>query len=315
VNIPVGMYPATKESQISFHLLHKKDCGRIKNQRVCSECGEVLDYDELVKGYEYEKGEYIAITPDEIKGAQAESTDSIKILQFVELDEIDPIYFDSPYYLVPGKHGDKAYALLRHTLEKSGKAGIANFVLRTKEYLAAVRVVGNALVLNTMHFADEVREAEGLPAEAKVAESEVKMALQLVDAMSDKFDVTHFHDHYNEALLQLIQKKLEGKPIQSKKQAEKPTNVLDLMSRLKESLEKSADSEKSGPTRKSASTSRTNAPTSRAKAPSKPRKTATPKAVKPKAATPVAKAGAKTGSRPVTAAKSKAVKPNLKLAA
>lgn len=252
VNIPVGIYPATKENQVSFHLLHKKDCGRIKNQRVCSECGEVLDYDELVKGYEYEKGEYVSLTMDEIGKAQSENTDAIKIVKFVDVDEIDPIYFDSPYYIVPGKHGDKAYSLLRHTLEKSGKTGIATFVLRTKEYLAAVRVVGDALLLNTMHFAAEVREAEGIPAAGKIDEGEAKMALQLVDAMTEKFDIAQFKDHYNDALLELIEKKLEGKPIRAKKEEKQPTNVLDLMSRLKESLEKSAAEEAPATRRKSA---------------------------------------------------------------
>jgi len=263
------MYPATKENQVSFHLLHKKDCGRIKNQRVCSECGEVLDYDDLIKGYEYEKGEYIAITPEELKDAQSETSDAIAIQGFVDLEEIDPIYFDSPYYLVPGKHGEKAYALLRHTLEKSGKAGIATFVLRTKEYLAVVRVKDNALLLNTMHFADEVRDAEGIPsAEADVNEGEAKMALQLVDAMSDEFDAGKYKDQYNDALLQIIEKKLKGKPIRAKKEAQAPTNVLDLMSRLKESIDQSSGAQKTA-TKSGASAKSRAAATKTKKAPAK----------------------------------------------
>lgn len=296
VNIPVGMYPATRENQISFHLLHKKDCGRIKNQRVCTECGEILDYDELTKGYEYEKGEYVEVTPEEIKEAQSETSDAIKILKFVDLDEIDPIYFDSPYYLTPGKHGDKAYSLLRHTLEKSGKAGIASFVLRTKEYLAAVRVKDHALLLNTMHFADEVREAEGMPSEkAEVSEGEAKMALQLVDAMSDEFNAEDYKDHYNEALLQIIDKKLQGKPVRAKKQTEHPTNVLDLMSRLKESIEQSGASANGSGSR------------SASKSAAKPKRAATK--------TAATKSAARSTSNAKPAKKTTASKPHLKLAA
>lgn len=245
VNIPVGMYPATKENQVSFHLLHAKDCGRIKNQRVCSVCGEVLDYDELVKGYEYEKDQYVPVTQEELKGAQSEASDAISIQGFVDLDEIDPIYFDSPYYLTPGKHGGRAYTLLCEVLRKSGKAGIATFVLRTKEYLVALRVKDDALLLNTMHFADEVREPEGIPTpEKKPDASELKMGLQLVESMTGEFDAEKYKDHYNEALLAVIQKKLEGQPVKASKTEKKPTNVLDLMSRLKESLEKSGTGDK-----------------------------------------------------------------------
>lgn len=238
VNIPVGMYPATKENQVSFHLLHKKDCGRIKNQRVCTECGEILDYDDLIKGYEYKKDHYVEVTKEEFKQAQSEQSDAITIKGFVDLDDIDPIYFDSPYYLTPGKHGERAYALLRQVLQQSGKAGIASFVLRTKEYLAAVRVKDNALLLNTMHFADEVREIEGVPGDVEVEKEILEMSLKLVEAMSGEFEAEKYKDHYNETLLDVINRKLEGKPVEEREAAPPPTNVLDMMARLKESLER-----------------------------------------------------------------------------
>jgi DNA end-binding protein Ku len=234
------MYPATKSSQVSFHMLHKKDCGRIKNQRVCSECGEVVDYDELIKGFEYEKGEYVPVTDEEMKKAKPEATETIQICNFVDLDEIDPVYFDSPYYLVPSKKSDKIYVLLREALKKSNKVGIASFVLRTKQYLAAVRPLGDALVLNTMHYSDEVREAEDMPAaDTSVSDKEMEMAVQIIDAMSEEhFEPDQYKDTYNEALTTLIESKLAGKEIKTKTAGkQEPTNVLDLMSRLKASLE------------------------------------------------------------------------------
>jgi len=239
VNIPVGLYPATKENQISFHLLHKKDCGRIKNQRVCSVCGETLDYDELVKGYEYERGEYVTVTDEDMKKVMPEASDNITIHGFVDLDDIDPIFFDSPYYLVPDKRSDRVYSLLREALKKSNKVGIASFVLRTREYLASIHPHENALILNTMHYADEIRPAEGMPAGEGSSDSrEMAMAIQLIEAMGEGFEPGKYKDTYNEELLALIQTKLAGKPLKAKAAPKEPTNVLDLMSRLKASLEK-----------------------------------------------------------------------------
>jgi len=239
VNIPVGLYPATADDRVHFNMLHKEDGGRIKNQRVCAKCGDPVSYDELEKGFEYEKDHYVTLSDEELKSAQAESTETITIMAFADLEEIDPIFFDQPYYLIPGKKSDKVYALLRDTLKKTGKVGIARFVLRTREYLAALRVRGDALVLDTMHFSEEIRDAEGVPAaDEKANERELAMATQLVDAMTEKFDPEKYHDTYEEAVMELINRKLEGKAIKSKTKQPEPTNVLDLMSRLKASLEK-----------------------------------------------------------------------------
>lgn len=253
VNIPVGLYPATRDNDLHFHLLHKKDCGRIRQQRVCEECGEVVDYDELVKGYEYEKGEYIGVTPEELEKAQPEASELITIHGFVNPEKIDPIFYERPYYLMPDRKSDRVYVLLREALKQSNRVGIATFVLRTKEYLAALRPCGNALVLDTMHFADEIREAEGMPeGKADVKTDELKMTQQLIDAMEQPtFDAGKFPDTYSEAVQKMIEQKLEGKKIGGGKTApRRATNVLDLMSRLKASLEETGHPEKNAPAKK-----------------------------------------------------------------
>lgn len=238
VNIPVGMYPATRDNQVSFNLLHEKDGGRIHNQRVCKKCGETVEYEELIKGYEYEKGHYVTLSDEELRKVQPDANETITILDFVDLEDIDPIYFDRPYYLIPSKKSDKVYVLLREALKQSKKVGVAKFVLRTKEYLAAVRASGNALVLDTMHFRDEIRDKEEMPSsDVEVGKRELDMAVQLIDAMAAEFDPEKYHDSYSEALMQVVEKKLEGKKITAPTHKKEPTNVLDLMSRLKASLE------------------------------------------------------------------------------
>jgi DNA end-binding protein Ku len=274
VNLSVGMYPATRENQIHFHLLHKKDCGRIKNQRVCTVCGEVLDYDELVKGYEYQKGDYVTITDEDMKKARPESTETIAIQGFVDLDEIDPIFFDSPYYLVPANKSDRIYLLLRQALEKTGKVGIASFVLRTKEYLAVIRPYGEALLLNTMHFADEVRGAEDMPSPVEIPAKELDMAVQLVEAMGEEFDPSQYKNNYNEALRSVIERKLAGKKVETKVAPKEPTKVTDLMARLKASLESSPSAAKK-PARtaaaKKTATTKPKAPAAKTTATKKPK--------------------------------------------
>ena len=270
VNIPVGLYPATRDNDLHFHLLHKKDCGRIRQQRVCEECGEVVDYDELVKGYEYEKGEYVSVTAEELKKVQPEASELITIHSFVDPDQIDPMYYERPYYLMPDRKSDRVYTLLREALKESGRVGIATFVLRTKEYLAALRPCGNALVLDTMHFADEIREAEGVPEEKpKLKTDELKLTQQLIESMEQsKFDAEKFPDTYSQAVQKMIEQKLEGKKVSSTKAPQRrATNVLDLMSRLKASLEE-AENEKDTATK------------SKKAKPSKSRKTSSKKSTK-----------------------------------
>ena len=262
VNIPVGLYPATRDNDLHFHLLHKKDCGRIRQQRVCEECGEVVEYDELVKGFEYEKGEYVEVTPEELEKAQPESTELITIHSFVDPTQIDPMFYSRPYYLMPDKKSIRVYSLLREALHKSNRVGIATFVLRTKEYLATLRPCGNALILDTIHFADEIREAEGVPeGKAEIKKEELQMTLQLIESMEESdFEAEKFSDTYAEAVQKMIDRKLEGKNItDSKAKPRQATNVLDLMSRLKASVEETEMEEKKSSRKSKPSTKKTTA--------------------------------------------------------
>ena len=243
VNIPVGVYSATRSERLEFHFLHEKDMGRINNVRVCQVCGQEIPYDDLVKGYEYEKGEYVALTEEDFEKAAIESSKNISIMDFVNVEEIDPMFFDTPYYLVPGKNADHAYVVLRETLKQSGKAGIARVAFREREHLAAVKPHGRALMLDIMHFANEITPASELelPAEkAKVNEKEIKLAKQLVESMTDKFDLKKYKDTYREQLEEVIEKKLKGRPVRVKASKRKATtNVVDITALLAKSLKAS----------------------------------------------------------------------------
>jgi DNA end-binding protein Ku len=240
VNIPVSVYSATRSERISFHLLHKTDYGRVRNQHICELEGKVLTGDEIVKGYEYEKGEFIEMTDEDFGKVAIKSTKVIEISDFVDYLQIDPVFFDTPYYLVPGKTAAKPYALLRQALSTSGKAGIGKVAIRQREYLAAVRPHGDTLMLETMHFADEITSTKNLdlPADsAKIDKRELKVAEQLVEAMASSFDPAKYKDTYGEALLGLIEQKLKGgagKPAAMPRPA--ATKVVDIMDKLKQSI-------------------------------------------------------------------------------
>src|SRR5579864_6033605 len=199
VTIPVKLYSAIRSSgELHFNFLHDKDKGRIKNERVC-EHGHKVGWDDIVRGYEYEKGQYVVLTDEDFKKVNVEATQSVDIVEFVDQKEIDPMLYDTPYYLEPEKKGRHAYALLREALKKSGKVGIARVVIRTREHLAALRPQGYALVLETMHYADEIVPAEQFdlpPAKEKTPPTEMKAALMLIDTMAEKFDAQSFHDKY-----------------------------------------------------------------------------------------------------------------------
>jgi DNA end-binding protein Ku len=251
VNIPVGVYSATRSERISFHLLHKKDFGRVRNQRICELEGRILSNEDVVKGYEYQKGEYVELTEEDFDRIAVKTTKIIEILDFVDYQRIDPMFFDTPYYLAPGKAAAKAYALLRGALASSGKAGIGKVAIRQREYLAAVRPHGATLMLETMHFADEITSSKklGLPDEKiKVEKRELKAAEQLVEAMSSSFDPGKYKDTYREALLELIQQKVDGVAVKpAGKPRPAPTRVVDIMDRLKESIKEIDKSRKSKP--------------------------------------------------------------------
>jgi len=242
VNIPISLYPATKREELNFRLLRASDLSPINYKRVAETDGKEVPWDQIVKGYEYEKGKYVILKEEDFRRADIEATQSVEIMEFVELDEIDPMFFDRPYYLEPQKKGAKAYALLREALRRSGKVGIAKVVIKTRQHLAAVKPVQNALVLELMHFAEELIKPDALqiPGHVDIGAKELDMALELTDRMTGEWDPAKYTDDYRHALLDLIEKKIElgdkalpaGKP--SKKAA---TNVVDLASVLQESLE------------------------------------------------------------------------------
>jgi DNA end-binding protein Ku len=239
VTIPIRVYTATDEKSLKFNQLHEKDQGRIKYKRVCSVDGDEVPYDEIVKGYEYEKDHYVVLTDEEVdRGIR--STRTIDILKFVPAEEIDAIYWKQPYYLVPEQTGAKAYALLRKALGDEGYVALAKVSFRDKEHLATLRLRDNVFVLETMYWPDEIRPADfdELQIDDEVRPQELKMARSLIENMTDHFDADEFHDEYREKLEQLVEAKIEGKEIAVVEEVGTAT-VVDLMEALKASVEAS----------------------------------------------------------------------------
>ncbi|MGH2764305.1 MAG: Ku protein [Actinomycetota bacterium] len=248
VSIPVRVYTATEEKTLRFNQLHEKDHGRIKYKRVCSKDGEEVSFDEIVKGYEYEKDRYVILDDEDLEAVPVESTRTIDIAQFVDRSEIDPIYYKKTYYLGPEEAGVKAYQLLRDSLREGDRVGIAKVSFRDKEHLAAVRLMEDVLVLDTMFWPDELREADlpGLEKEAKVSDRELQMAQSLIENLSESFDPGAYRDEYREALLEIVEKKVAGEEIEVI-EAPEPSKVVDLMEALKQSVE---ETKKKAPAKK-----------------------------------------------------------------
>ena len=242
VTIPVAVYPATEEKSLKFNQLHDEDMGRIRYKRVCSVDGEEVDFDHIVKGYEVEKDKYVVLEDDDFDAVPVESSRAIDIQQFVDLDEIDPILFKKSYYLVPDETGAKAYALLRQALTEENKVGIAKVSFRDKEHLSALRFKDDVFVLETMYWPDEVRAAEfdTVPADEKVRDNEVEMARSLIDSLTEPWNPGGFKDEYREALLEIVEKKVAGEPIEAPTE-EAPARVVDLMEALKASVAAAKD--------------------------------------------------------------------------
>ena len=213
VTIPVAVYPATEEKTLRFNQLHDEDGGRIRMKRTCSVDGEEVPYDEIVKGYEYEKDRYVVLTDEDFDKVPVESSRAIDIEQFVDLDEIDPMLYKKSYYLVPDETGAKAYALLREALSQDNKVGIAKVSFRDKEHLAALRFKDEAFVLETMYWPDEIREADfgGVDVDLKVRAQELEMARQLIENLTAEWDPEEFTDEYREALLRIVEAKINGR--------------------------------------------------------------------------------------------------------
>jgi DNA end-binding protein Ku len=241
VNIPVKLFSAIQaKERVSFRLLHKKDLSPIKYERVSQKDGEVVEWKDIVKGYEYTKGKFVVLTDEDFKAAAIESSKTIEILDFVASDEVDPRYFETPYYIVPAKGGEKAYALLREAIRATGMVGIGKITMRSNSlHLAGVKVVGDALVMEIMRFADELVDVSefSFPTDAGVRPQELQMARQLVENLSQSFDASKYTDDYRGNLMKIIKAKMKGKKLAIVEPEEREsTQVVDLMARLQESL-------------------------------------------------------------------------------
>ncbi|MEO7412966.1 MAG: Ku protein [Opitutaceae bacterium] len=241
VSIPVALHPATKREELSFRLLRSSDLSPVNYKRVAEVDGKEVPWEQIVKGYEYEKGKFVVIKEEDFKRVDIEATQTIDIMDFVNLDDVNPIFFSKPYFLEPQKGGSSAYALLREVLAKTNKAGIAKVVIRTRQHLAAVKANGEALVLEIMHFADELVDQKKLKIAAgkPPAARELQMAGTLVENMTVEWDPNRYRDDYSSALLKLIEKKIEsgGQDLPSAPKAPKRSaNVIDLVAVLRESL-------------------------------------------------------------------------------
>ena len=264
VTIPVSVFPATEEKSLRFNQLHDEDMGRVRQKRVCEIDGEEVTYEHIVKGYEYEKDHYVVITDDDLDKVPIESSRAIDIVQFVDLDEIDPILFKKSYYLVPDETGAKAYALLRKALSEESKVGIAKVSFRDKEHLAALRFKDRVLVLETMFWPDEIRAAdfETVDGDSKVRGQEVEMAKSLIENLTEPWNPDAFKDDYREALMGIVEKKVAGEEIEFAPETA-PAKVVDLMEALKASV--AAAKEKTPSAKPKPSAGRKTAPKTAAK--------------------------------------------------
>jgi len=245
VSIPVRLYTAASSGGVSFNLLHAKCGNRIKQQTFCPVCNEVVERNQLVKGYEFSKDQYVRFDDDELKALEGEASKIIDIAEFVPLPSVDPIYFEKTYYLGPDKGGEKAYRLLADAMTKSDRVALAKFVMRGKESLVLIRPAQKGLMLHTMYFADEVRDfgevdkGEG----AKIREGELELAQRLIDELShDEFRPEQYQDDYRQRVLEVVNDKVEGKEVTTAAPQPQRAQVIDLMDALKESLAKRAAS-------------------------------------------------------------------------
>jgi DNA end-binding protein Ku len=239
VNVPVRMYSAVEDHALHFNFVHEPDGSRIGYEKVCKEEDKPVPDSEIVKAFEYEKGEWVYMTDEDFEAAAAENHRTIDIREFVPFDEIDPIFFERTYYLGPEENGERVYALLLRAMEESGLAGIAKWVMRDRQNLGCLRVREGAITLERMHFADEVRDLEGIaPKSAKVDKKELDMASQLVEQFRGSFDPSEYRDTYRDALCEIIKAKQKGEPVHAEPAAE-PEAPTDLMAALRASLEAS----------------------------------------------------------------------------
>jgi len=241
VNIPVELYSGSKANEIKFTLLHKKDLSEIKYARICKDEGKEVPWDEIVKGFETEKGKYIIVTDEDLKKAALEKSPSIDIIQFTDENDIDTIFYEKPYVLTPDKNADKAYSLLVDVLKKSKKVGIARYVLHNREHIAVIKTYKNFIVMNQLRFEDELQLFENLktPAVTKVTAQEIDIAIKLINHMTGTFKPEKYHDTYVQELKEILRKKGKGKKSASSGKAAQPApgKVHDIMALLRASIE------------------------------------------------------------------------------
>ena len=255
ISIPVRLYSAVQEKSLKFNMLHEEDKGRIKYKRECAKCGKEVGWDDIIKGYEFAKDQYVTFSDDELDALDVDSIKAIDVVAFVPLEDIDPIYFNKTYYVGPEATGVKAYRLLADALQAEGQVGVAKVALRDKEHLATIRLKDDIFVLETMHWPDEIREAEfeELDKKVEVRDTEVKMARQLIQQLSSSWEPEAFRDEYRVALEEMVEKKVAGAEISiAAEPDEEPTKVVDLMEALKASVEQAKKAKESAPKEKKA---------------------------------------------------------------
>ncbi len=249
ISMPVRLFSGARGERVSFHMLHRTDHVRLKQQLICPEEEVVVDRSEIVKGYEYRKGEYVIVEPEEIKKIEPKTAKAMEILEFVKADEVDPIYFETSYYLTAEEAGRRPYALLARALEDSGYLAIAKLTMHNREYTVILRPYDGGLMLHTMYYENEVRRLENFGnSKVEIKESELKVAHQLIEALAADFDPNKYHDTFEDNLRELIKARLAGKEVTPVAKPTKMAPVTDLMSALKQSLA-SMDGKKKGPQR------------------------------------------------------------------
>ncbi|MBD0283988.1 MAG: Ku protein [Flavisolibacter sp.] len=240
INIPVKLASAVQSEEIDFDLLSKDDLAPIRYARIDTQTGKEVDWKHIVKGYQYAKGKYVVVEDEDFEKASPAKSKSIDILQFAKEEEIDPIYYEKPYYILPGKGAEKGYQLLLQALKEAQSVGLAEFMLRNREHICVVRAHGDVLILHQMYYHQEIKEAPAVPQpkQEKVTAKEVELAVKLIQQLSEKFNPAAFKDTYIEALKKVIKAKAAGKQIRIAEPEEKPVTVKDLMEVLKQSLDK-----------------------------------------------------------------------------
>ncbi len=240
VSIPISLFPATQREELKFRLLRKSDLSPINYKRVAETDGKEVPWDQVVKGYEYEKGEFVVVTDEDFERADVKATQTVDIVNFVKMDEINPILFYKPYYMQAEKGGEKAYALLRNALEDSDRIGIARVVIKTRQHLAAIRAQDKGLMLELMHFPEELVDVSEFkaPATQSASKPEMNMAAQLIESMTTKWDPEQYHDDYHESLKKMVEAKIQhgGEKMPTQKKSRQATNVIDLVSVLQRSI-------------------------------------------------------------------------------